>query len=259
MNHKLPVTFSLLMMCIGSAHADDALSVMRDSDRRMKAADERVDYRMELLEGERLTFTRQLSRLDKRMSDRTGTLVRFTAPAAVKNVALLIEDSGKAINDIWSYTPSTKSLRRLAGSQKQNWFMGTDFTYEDFEDYKLDSYQFTSLASSEPCLSWPACRRIEAKAKSEEADVSGYSRKVYYLEEASRYPVQVDYFDRQGVLVKQLKTEGLQFVDGFSRPTVQTMHNLAANKSTRLIVEKVSINLGVADAEFTQRALRTEH
>ncbi|MDQ0121866.1 hypothetical protein J2W17_000811 [Pseudomonas lini] len=259
MNSKLLTALPLLMLCTWPAFADDALAVMQDSDRRMKAQDEKVDYRMELFDGERLTFTRQLSRLDKRIANRMGTLVRFTAPAAVKNVALLIEDSGKAANDIWSYTPSTKSLRRLAGSQKQNWFMGTDFTYEDFEDYKLLNYTFTSLAASQPCLSWPACRQIEAKARSEEADISGYSRKVYYLEEKSRYPVQVDYFDRQGVLVKQLKTEGLQVVGGFSRPTAQTMHNLAANKSTRMIVEKVNINPGISDAEFTQRALRTEH
>jgi hypothetical protein len=259
MNRKLVAALPLLMLCSWPALADDALAVMQDSDRRMKALDEKIDYRMELFEGDRLAFTRQLSRLDKRMNDRMGTLVRFTAPAAVKNVALLIEDSGNAANDIWSYTPSTKSLRRLAGSQKQNWFMGTDFTYEDFEDYKLANYQFSSLGVPEPCLSWPACRRIEARANSEEADISGYSRKIYYLEEGSRYPVQVDYFDRQGVLVKQLKTEGLQRVDGFSRPTAQTMHNLAANKSTRMIVEKVSINPGITDAEFTQRALRTEH
>ena len=163
MTRRLLAVLPVLLACSGPALADDALSIMQDSDRRMKAQDEQIDYRMELFEADHLTFTRQLTRLDKRMSDRTGTLVRFTAPAAVKNVALLIEDSGTATNDIWSYTPSTKNLRRLAGSQKQNWFMGTDFTYEDFEDYKLASYQFASLGKPEPCLSWPACRRIEAR------------------------------------------------------------------------------------------------
>ena len=259
MTRRLLAVLPVLLACSGPVLADDALSIMQDSDRRMKAQDEQIDYRMELFEADHLTFTRQLTRLDKRMSDRTGTLVRFTAPAAVKNVALLIEDSGAATNDIWSYTPSTKNLRRLAGSQKQNWFMGTDFTYEDFEDYKLASYQFASLGKPEPCLSWPACRRIEARAQTEEARISGYSRKVYYLEESSRYPVQIDYFDAQGTLVKQLKTDGLQVVSGFSRPTAQTMFNLAANKSTRMIVEKVSINPGIAEANLTQRALRTEH
>lgn len=242
------------------AFADDAATaLMRRSDERIRAADEQVTYRMELAKAGETTFVRDMVRLDKRMGDRKSTLVRFSAPQAVKNVGLLIEDRGEAANDIWSYTPSTRSLRRLAGSQKQNWFMGTDFTYEDFEDYKLPRHDFSLVGTAQPCLAWAACQQVEARPKADEAGASGYARKVYYIEQASLYPVQVDYYGADGRLAKQLKADALKTQDGFPRPTAQTMFNLLENKSTRLVTVQDQINPGLADSQFSQRALRTEH
>src|SRR5437773_6670936 len=96
--------------------AKDAYALMQESDKRMKAKDEVVQYDMELYEADARTQTRKLMRYDKQLPGKISTVVRFIKPVSVKNVSLLIEDSGASVNDIWSYTPSTKNLRRISGT-----------------------------------------------------------------------------------------------------------------------------------------------
>lgn len=250
----------VLALCLPqSLWAADALALMRESDKRLKAPDESVQYDMELYEGEQQDYSRKLTRFDKQMLGKSSTVIRFVTPAAVKNVGLLIEDSGAPINDIWSYTPSTKSLRRIAGSQKQNWFMGTEFTYEDFEDYKLNAYRFEQVGTLSPCLHWAKCVIVDAAASaSAEVQASGYSKKRYYVEVDSYYPVQVEYFDRKGKLAKRLTTEGLKKYGEYYRPTAQVMWNSANNRKTRMAVTGLKIQPGLASSLFTQRYLRSE-
>lgn len=239
--------------------AADAAPLMKESDRRTVAPDETVRYRMELMDGGKLVHAREMLRMSRVFPERRSTVVRFVSPLAVRGVSILIEDAGGAVNDIWTYTPSTKSLRRVAGSQKQNWFMGTEYTFEDFEDYKLGSYAFVEEAPASPCLSWPKCRVVDARpAAAEEVKASGYSRKRYYLEAESLFPVAIDYFDRDGALVKKLVVEGLRRSGEYTRPTAQTLTNLANGRATRLVVTDQRLATGLDASIFTQRHLRSE-
>lgn len=242
-----------------TAASRDALALMQEVDKRLKARDEVVDYDMELYEGTAMTHTRKLVRSDKVLADKNSTVVRFTQPVSVKNVSLLIEDTGAALNAIWSYTASTKNLRRISGAQKQNWFMGTEFTYEDFEDFKLKTYDFAEVGVQAPCLAWAKCTVVEATPKSgAEASASGYAKKRYFIEANSQFPVQVEYIDAGGIVVKRLVTENLKKYEAYYRPTAQTMLNLSTHRRTRMVVTAVTLNQGLPDARFTQRYLRSE-
>ncbi len=249
-----------LMLTAGCAVAADGSALMRESDHRLRAPNESARYRMELYSGETLVTTRTLERYQKQLPDRFSTLVRFTGPLAVRGVAMLIEDRGAALNDIWSYVSATRTLRRIAGSQKQNWFMGTEFTYEDFEDYKLSVYRFTEADPVSPCLAWASCHVVDAvPSHADEQRSSGYSRKRYYLEKASLFPVQIEYFEAAGgKLVKRLQAEGLHRVGTYVRASAMTMSNLEANRRTRMHVVNLSTSQVLDPGLFTQRQLRSE-
>lgn len=250
---------ALFLLAASTAVATDGSALMRESDRRLRAEDESARYRMELFSGDALITTRTLERYQKKLPDRFSTLVRFTSPVAVRGAAMLIEDHGSTQNDIWSYVPATHTLRRIPGSQKQNWFMGTEFTYEDFEDYKLSSYRFTEAETVAPCLVWAVCHVVDAvPSQVEEQRASGYSRKRYYLEKASLFPVQIEYFDATGRLVKRLTTEGLHRIGNYMRATGITMSNLVADRHTRMVVLYISTSHSLDANLFTQRQLRSE-
>lgn len=238
--------------------ASDARVLMSESERRLRAADESATYTMEMYEGPKLVHVRELIRLEKHGEDRSLTFVRFVSPVSVKNVSLLIEDKGEAFNNIWTYTPATKSLRRLAGSQKQNWFMGTDFTYEDFEGYKLGSYAFTQVETGLPCLKWPKCVVVEAvPTAAGEVHASGYTRKRYHLEATTLFPVLIEYFRPSGP-VKRLETEGLQRHGSVTRATAQVMKSLDSDRSTRLVTRTIDVGKAIDPNVFTLKYLRYE-
>lgn len=266
MKHRTNLAITQWLLCASlcwvwpcTSEAGDALSLMQSADHRQKARDESVRYTMELFDGERRVHVRQLQRQDRVSESKSSTVVRFTAPEAVRHVSLLIEDSGAALNDIWSYMPASKRLRRISGAQKQSWFMGTEFSYEDFEDFKLGSYQFEEAEAIGPCLVWPRCHVVDARPNvAEESAASGYSRKRYFLEAESLYPVQVEYFDAAGEVTKRLVVSELQRYGAHSRPVSQTMFNLKDQRSTRLTATDVRINQGISEARFTPRFLRNE-
>lgn len=238
--------------------ATDAKALMSESERRLRAADESATYTMEMYDGPKLVHVRELVRMDKHGEDRSLTFVRFVSPVSVKNVSLLIEDKGDAFNNIWTYTPATKSLRRLAGSQKQNWFMGTEFTYEDFEGYKLGSYTFTQVQTGSPCLKWPKCVVVEAvPTAAGEVQASGYTRKRYHLEATTLFPVLIEYFGRSGP-VKRLETDGLQSHGQVTRATAQVMQSLDSDRSTRLVTRTVEVGKPIDPNVFTLKYLRYE-
>lgn len=258
---KIKLIFILLIASFSTSALGhpNARELMRQSEQRLRAPSEILYYRMLLIENEKVVHNRELVHQEKKMQGKHSTLVRFTEPAAVRHASLLIEDHGDPINLIWSYIPSTRSLRQLAGSQKKNWFMGTEFTYEDFEDYKLEAYGFSFLFEKSPCEKWEKCFVIEAKPKvKDEIEASGYSAKHYFIEENTLFPVKINYIDKSGKAAKSLVAESLTQCGNYTRAKNQTMINLQEPRKTKLeLVECNSTDPDLKDSDFSLRALRT--
>lgn len=139
MSKQTYITTALLVLA-SAVNAADGNSVIKDSERRIKSATEKTIYRMELLDGAgQVQQTRGIELYYKKVEGTETTLFKFTTPPVIQGTGLLIVDGGKPVNDIWMYLPATRKIRRIAGSEKSNWFMGTEFTHEDFEDYKTSA------------------------------------------------------------------------------------------------------------------------
>jgi hypothetical protein len=76
-------------------------------------------------------------KITKRWSyDRLGShgnrkaVLRFTAPAEVKGVALLIVNHPDRSSDHWMWIPDIGRERRVAFQDRSTRFFGTDFTFE---------------------------------------------------------------------------------------------------------------------------------
>ena len=136
---------TLLLACIlNTPHLqaeESARAFMERSEAATKANTEVAYERVELrnADGSLIQARRMLYHF-KKLPDKEVTLIRFLSPPALKGVGLRIVDRGDSVNDLWLYLPATRRLRRLAGAEKTNWFMGTEFTNEDFEDYQIPLY-----------------------------------------------------------------------------------------------------------------------
>lgn len=251
---------ALLALVAQTAQAVEGLDVVKDSERRMKSSTEKTSYRMDLVDANgQVQQSRTLELFYKRSDATESTLFKFTAPPVLQGTGLLIVDSGQVVNDIWMYMPSTRRIRRIAGAEKSNWFMGTEFTHEDFEDYKISAYSFQLDQADEPCGDKQRCVVVSSKPnKPTEVEASGYSKKVYWIDKESMYPVRIDYIDKSGAPAKRLDVRKLVKLGNYWRPQVYEMLNLANGRLTRLTATSREVDGPLEDQLVSQRHLRSE-
>jgi len=242
-----------------AAGPSTAREIIERSEQRTKAATESSVYTMELIDPNgKVEQTRRLEVHFKRYPDREVTLQKFLAPPVLEDSGMMIVDTGAATNDIWMYLPATRRLRRISGAEKSNWYMGTQFTYEDFEDYRIHAYAFTLLGDATD-EDGARCWRIEAVAQADaEKKASGYGRKVYWIEQESLYPVRVDYFDQAGREVKRLTTAGLGRHGKYFRPKETTMTDLRSGRRTRVVALERALDQPLDDFLVSNRYLRKD-
>lgn len=256
--NTLLLAAALLAGPSAAADSDSGRELMERSERATKSRTEVTRYRLDLLDaGGRLVQSRDMSFHFKRLAAKEATLVRFHSPPALAGTGLLIEDPGLAANDIWLYLPATRRLRRIAGAEKTNWFMGTELTHEDFEDYQLPLYRFERLERV-PCGS-STCQRVRAVATDPgEREASGYDRKIYLIDEATLYPVGIEYYGRDGRPAKRFTASALERHGDYWRPGQIEMHNLGNGRTTRLTVVERRLDEPLDDYQVSSRYLRSE-
>jgi hypothetical protein len=259
MNTRTSIASALLAIA-PVVMAADGSGVIKESEHRIKSSSEKTLYRMELLDGSaQVQQTRDIELYYKKAEGSETTLFKFTSPPVVQGTGLLIVDAGKPVNDIWMYLPATRRIRRIAGAEKSNWFMGTEFTHEDFEDYKASAYTFVIDKDDEACGEQQKCFVVSAVASdAAEKEASGYGKKTYWIEKLSMYPVRVDYFDKSGAAVKRLDVRKLARVGNYWRPQVYEMRNLVNSRVTRLTSVSREVDTKVDDYFVSQRYLRSE-
>jgi predicted RND superfamily exporter protein len=100
--------------------------------------------------------TRERSALVLKRNDGEARSTRFTylAPKSVYEVTFLSRDfhDPERGDDRWLYLPATRKVRRIPASDRGDYFLGTDFTYEDIQlelKLPLSDYDFSDEVSLE--------------------------------------------------------------------------------------------------------------
>ena len=248
----------LIAIITTATWAEDGRHFMEKSEKITKSHTEKALYRLEILDQDgKLVQARDMEFFYKRQVNKEISLIKFISPPILQGTGLLIEDADKEANDIWLYLPATRKLRRIAGGEKTNWFMGTEFTHEDFEDYKINLYRFQFVKEA-PCGA-ELCNVVAAEAEnSREREASGYARKLYYIDKQSQYPVMIEYFGRNGSLMKRLTTSGLTRQGNYWRPRTLEMTNLENRRVTRLIMQSRELDGVLDDYYVSSRYLRAD-
>ena len=253
--------FGVLLCGIATSawSAPDADALIRKSNQAIKANTEYTRMQMDLLDPQgAVEQTRSLEVYFKHYSDHEVTLQKFLAPPIIQGSGLLIVDHYTPVNDIWMYLPTTRRLRRIAGAEKSNRYMGTEFSYEDFEDYQTQSYRF-DLLKQKPCMTDRHCTLVVATpATDEERGASNYGKKIYWIESISLYPVRVDYYDKQDKLIKTLNVTKLAKYGHYWLPVDLFMENQLNQRRTRVLTLERRVDKPMDDRFLSKRYLRTE-
>ena len=134
----------VLLFCLSvvSIHGAELTGrdIMVKVDERPDGDEQRSVMKMTLINRRGKTRERSLLMYTKDYGKDSKSLMYFQSPGDVKGTGFLAWDYDypKKDDDQWLYLPALKKSRRISSSSRNDYFMGTDFTYDDMGDRNVD-------------------------------------------------------------------------------------------------------------------------
>jgi hypothetical protein len=187
-------------------------------------------------------------------------LVRFTYPNDIRGTSFLVWEHPKADDERFLYLPSLGRVRRIAGAETQESFVGSDFTYEDIGGREFDDYAYafagpdgtkaswTPVAGGPPREAW----RLESRRKDAAAE---FPRVITVVLKDSHVVVSAEIYNRRNERQKVYSVRRLEQREGIWTVTDSEMANALEKTRTELVVEATDYNVGLKEADFSRRQL----
>lgn len=177
----------------------------------------------------------------------------FQYPGDVKGTGFLTwdyDEIGKD-DDKWLYLPAMKKTRRISGSSaKKDYFMGSDFTYDDMGSRNVD--EDTHNLIGEETLDGQKCWKLESTPK-DNRDI--YSKKIAWIRQDCLIPVKVEFYDKMNNLHRRLEMSNIEKVDGFWVAKKMQMTNVQTEHQTVLEFINPKYNVPLEEAKFNVTVL----
>jgi len=187
-------------------------------------------------------------------------LIRFNYPNDIRGTAFLVWEHPKADDERFLYLPSLGRVRRIAGSETQESFVGSDFTYEDIGGREFDDYSYAFAGPDGENASWaPAAGgaprpawRLESRRKDSSAE---FPRVVSLVLKDSLVVVGADVYNRRNEKQKVYTVRRLEQIESIWTVMDSEMTNAIEKTRTELVVDSTDYNVGLKEADFSRREL----
>jgi outer membrane lipoprotein-sorting protein len=235
------------------AAADDARQIVEEAQRRTDAKSERYEGLLQVFDAKGRISDKQWSFERIGSHGQSKSVLRFTAPAEVKGVALLVVNHPDRASDQWMWTPAIERDRRIALQDRSTRFFGTDFSFEDLEERDVNQYDY-QLLGGETVDNAP-CWKIQSTPK--ETKSSQYTRSVVWVRKDNYAFARLENFIKDEV-VRRLTYSRIEEVQGIWSARQLEMLDVHRQSRTRLTLEKLQYNVPMSDADFTLEAIRRQ-
>ncbi|HET9372656.1 MAG TPA: outer membrane lipoprotein-sorting protein [Vicinamibacterales bacterium] len=183
-------------------------------------------------------------------------LIRFTYPNDIKNTGFLIWEHPKEDDERFLYLPALGRVRRIAGSETQESFVGSDFTYEDIGGRQLEDYTYRLIDApaewTAPDGSKHPVFALESKSRAADAR---FPRVVSLIRRDNVVVVFAEIRNRRDEIQKEYVARKVEKVDGYWTVTEMVMRDLGQRTRTELVVERAEYDVGLSPDAFSRRAL----
>lgn len=258
---------ALILSAPSTAHQLTADDIARRVQDRDTGRDSRTTMRMKLFDRHGRSRERALTMSSLRGRDNPGAakaapegdrlLIRFTYPNDIQGTGFLVWEHPDGEDERFLYLPSLGRVRRIAGSETQESFVGSDFTYEDIGGREFDEYTY-SLAEANASWTPPAggaaraAWRLESRRKDPSAE---FPRVVSTILKDSFVVVSADVYNRRNEKQKVYTVRRLEQVEGIWTAMEAEMSNALEKSRTELLIENADYNVGLKEADFSRREL----
>ncbi len=196
----------------------------------------------------------------KYFGDEKRTVIFYLAPKNIKGTAFLTYDYPQTDkdDDQWLYLPAMRKVRRISASDRGDYFLGTDFTYEDIKletRVSMADYQRKTIGESK--VDGFHCLILESKpVNSDIAAELGYSKVEQCVDDNIWMVRQSKMWDIQGNPLKTINFKDIRQLQGIWTQHIIEVSNHKTGHHTRFVFSDVHYNQGVNDQVFTKNTLK---
>ena len=224
--------------------------VARQAEDRDMGRDARMTLRMRLFDRQERVRERALTVVSKKSPAGDKSLTRFTYPADIAGTGFLVWEHPTGQEDErFLFLPSLGRVPRIAGSEAQESFVGSDFTYEDIGGREFDDYTY-SLVNDTGANG--TAYTLESRAKSPGAR---FPRVVSTIRKDNFVVIHAEIFNKRDELQKIFDASRVEKPGKYWTVMAMTMRDAGAKTRTEMIVEKAEYDLGLGEDMFTRREL----
>lgn len=255
------LTALALTLALGaSAFAIDGVGVMQNVYDRKKPEFTQAAVQIQLMKDGKLEETRSVGEYGRCRDNLTDMTMVFMSPAKVKDTRFLVRENKGRDDDKWIYLPSLKSTRRIAASEGDKPFVGTDFSYDDMSSREVEEDTHTLLKESEDKGGFKDLYVVESVPK--EPKSSQYSKRISWVTKDTWIPTYIELYDKKGNLLKVNEIKSITKMPGkdgymYNIPTENVMTNVQTKHSTTMRLGNLVIDKPIPDRNFTPDFLTT--
>lgn len=224
-------------------------------------------------EGQQLTQSVRITMVDKRGKTQNRTLVWYrkdysgqrnsvifyNSPANIKGTSFLTNDfhSPDKEDDQWLYLPALRRTRRISASNRGDYFLGTDLTYEDVKlATKIGANDYHFKLIGELIKDGHTLFQLQGFSKTTQiAKELGYSKVEYLIDKKLMMPRVIKFWDIAGNVLKTVEFKDIRLVQGIYTAHQIDAINLKSDHKTTFIFKAPDYETPLADDLFSEQAM----
>ncbi|MDA3812637.1 MAG: outer membrane lipoprotein-sorting protein [Candidatus Cloacimonetes bacterium] len=243
----------LIMTATLTAQEITGLKIIENVYNRPTGQDQEGDLTMALINSRGDERVREIKQFLKEFGDMEKKIMFFVSPADVRNTSFMYwsYDEAEKNDDQWIYLPALKKVKRISSDSKSDYFMGSDFTYDDLGDRQPSSDSHKLLR--EETIDGEDCYVVESIPKEEEYM---YSKTVSWIIKDKWIGKKKEFYDEDEDLLKTLTVKETEVIKDYIVITLSEMHNVQKDHTTKMILKNVTLDTGFSDNKFTERMMK---
>lgn len=258
------VLFAMVIAAV-SVQALTGYEVMKKADERYSGDDGVSKIKMVITNSRQQTRNREIVLWRKKMDkvkDISYSFINFIQPADVKDTTFLVQEQGIGLDDNqWIFLPATRKVRKIASSEKDKSFMGTDFSYDDMSDRNIDDFTYELMKESD-VIDGQDCYVVKSVKKKDPT----YASTVAWINKSNWVVVRAHMYDKKNPskIKKILVVHDLKLIQNIWTPGKTVMYSLKPTftdgadlekhfeSKTVLTIASVKYNVNLDNSIFTQ-------
>ena len=223
------IAIMLLLSTTGkSQNLPSGLSIAKKTYAKNEGVSLKRKLTMELKDKRGKVRIRETTSLRRYFNKERRLAIFYLTPTSVKGTAFLTFDYPEASkdDDQWLYLPALRKTRRISASNRGDYFLGTDLTYEDIKletRISKEDYNYKTINTEE--IEGHKCYVVEGTPKDKKiAKELGYSKVIYWVDAKLWMLRKADSWDVAGNKLKTVEIKDFRKIQG-----IWTYHNIHVN------------------------------